>query len=400
MDEAGSNRGLGWAIVVAAALAVAGQAVGVYFLLSAGGEDEAASQPAPRPTPVPTAAPVHEGDPAPASPPPPSPIPAVPSPVSPSPESPFEAGALSPLERAQLLITRAEIGVRRRPDGRLVHGQDLRGARRLLDLALEDFPNLPPALGLMTEVELAESGAGTALPWARRAVEASPDDARVLLLRARVLIDLEQDPQAASDLERAWQLSEQLSGESRGLARGWILAFRARGLLQDGHFEEALRTLQQARAESPVPLAMVDLLVGFALHQGPDALRDHPRARSFYTRALRLDGRLADAWFYRGVVFFDLGIPEQAAADLDRAEELAKEEPHRFPLSHLRLVRGLAHDRLQHWEPAYDDLTAYLAEAGLGDPALERVRPVLARLAKQLDRPDPFQGAGLPEDGR
>jgi len=51
------------------------------------------------------------------------------------------------------------------------------------------------------------------------------------------------------------------------------------------------------------------------------------KARDAFNKAIRLNSSNPDAYLGRGIVFDDLGKPEQALADLTKAIELAPKNP-------------------------------------------------------------------------
>ena len=388
-------------MIAAAAVAVIGQIGAVVGLMgSSEAEPEPAAAPAspsaPAPSPSPSPSPVArprrpvltEASPLPsaATTPPPEP-----SPTAPADATPDQLVALA----RQRLTWRVDAWPR--------DGQDLAPARALVERALAEDPAHLDALILRAQLEHLADGPAAAMPWARRAAREADASRRgwAQLLLARTLYALDQDAAALAAAEAAWEARAACPPELRGLVTGWVLAYRARERLNERDFGGALELLEQADQAAPAKLALVELLRGYVYHLDPER-QDLPRALAHYTAALRGDGRLADAWFYRGVAHFDRGSPEHAAADLDRAFELAQTAPHRFPLAHLHLVRGLALESLGIADAkAYDDLMAYLAEAGMGDAVIRRVRPALARLAGRLQRPDPFAGAEIPSsEGR
>lgn len=75
-----------------------------------------------------------------------------------------------------------------------------------------------------------------------------------------------------------------------------------------------------------------------------------------YTRALRLDPRLARAYLDRGILYWrELDHPRRAIQDLTTAEEL---DP---TLTEARFNRGVAYQQLREYDRALADFQAYLA---------------------------------------
>jgi predicted Zn-dependent protease len=140
-----------------------------------------------------------------------------------------------------------------------------------------------------------------------------PDDPAVIAALADAVFGMGEDDRADALYRRV------LAQHPENLNAALIVGRRA---VAEGRIEEALGFIETGALRNPESAAMQVLLARVKMATG-----DFESAREALVRAYRLAPGWAETWLAAGELGILEGLPEQAAANLDRAAEAAGDEP-------------------------------------------------------------------------
>jgi tetratricopeptide (TPR) repeat protein len=217
---------------------------------------------------------------------------------------------------------------------------------------------------------------------ADRACRKAKDDPLPHLVRGRLLSRMNDNDNARADFELVLRLAED---------RASTKSIRARALTMKAALLVAGRDYVAARADLERALdldnSLAEAYFQRALIHLKDRQRQQPRsAVNDLSEAITRKPDLADAYFYRGAAYHDLGEFEDAIRDLDRAASLRTDSNGFFYMSDLEFVRAECAYRLENWRVALESYARYQEGAGIGHKgyqrATERINECKGRLTE------------------
>jgi tetratricopeptide (TPR) repeat protein len=261
--------------------------------------------------------------------------------------------------RDELLLDLAKLHIR---------GRSFEEAERNLQEYLRAHPDTPLALGLAGEVKFREKDFQGATAYLRRMLALRPDDGIAHKLLALCYGAENRWDEALPHLNRAVTL---LPGDEE--SHYWL----GRCLLEGGHYQQAVEEFQETLRIRPDFLKAYDNL-GLCY----DRLSKYDLAIANYRRAVELDQKLGTHYIWP---YVNLGSLLNHLRRYAEAVELLKPVATWAPSSaavHYHL--GRARLGLEELDPAEADLL----KASQLDPALALPHYQLARLYKQLGKPE------------
>lgn len=265
---------------------------------------------------------------------------------------------------------------------RMAAGDWLAAVRDETTRALELSPREALAHAARAEALAGDGDHDGALDAAKRAVEAAPDDLLVLLLRARLFALAHQETWAVQDAEAA---VERAPEEPRVLVDAAVVLIAARkARAAPPPLERAIALLDKALAKEP-KLAWAHHYKGVAHGHA----RDPRAAVASLSRALELQP-IADAYFRRGCLRFDLQLYREALEDISQAEALhdpsgPPEKRGSFRAPDPWLVRGHCHYQLRSPAEALAAYERYLELAPPGAAGAPKVKQRVEELRSRRE---------------
>lgn len=278
--------------------------------------------------------------------------------------------------------------------------KDRQGALKDLDAALKLAPNLATALALRAYLRLERDHNGfllspkTTLARAKKDAEAALDLDSTQFMAYLVLAELHQEEKpptkAAAHAAKAVKASHSKSAEA--------LFVRARISVLKGDLNSATADLKRllrleqrhARAVSLLGRLLleagdveqaafhidkaleIDGKLAIAFHyRGLLNLRREPRPRlkraiEDFGRAIKLQPDLGSAYFYRGTAYYQSHQFEEAIVDMERVLEWRKKSVRnetKVSIANILYIRALSHYYLEEWDLSIQDFGDFLKAA-------------------------------------
>jgi tetratricopeptide (TPR) repeat protein len=267
-------------------------------------------------------------------------------------------------------------------------------ARKALEKSLEIAPDYMPAIERLVDLDVAEKQYGAALDRARDLIDANPNAADLLALRAKIYVAQPDLALAEADLLRAIEIDPQFEAAYLLLVQVYMDMDRQ---------EEAIAKLNAFIARrKDVPALM-------QLARMQEQRKNYPAARDAYEQLLAVSANFVPAINNLAVIYSErLGQPDRAYDLAAKARDLAPDDPHsadtlgwimfrqrdyraalpllregagKLPdLPQIQFHFGMAHYMLGQEEQARAAL-AKAVEAGMDFPEAEEARARLALLA-------------------
>jgi len=267
--------------------------------------------------------------------------------------------------------------------------------KRAVDDATRANAIRPEVLAYMALAEVAiweEDEKTKAQKYAKDAIGLDGRNPDAFILRARIRLLANTYEEADRDLERVLTLAESRPGTEEITARA--LTMRAGIRVKNKDFTAAKDLLKRA-IKLKDDLAEAHFYYAKVLHHDPKRQSgDWRKSEQEYSKAISLDGTLADAWFHRGALHIDRSRGEATIAkeweagldDLDKAEELMNSKyGSYFAAYYLDLMRGCAYFGLKEWERAKKHLTRFVEEASPGEENYAKAKKMLREIEAELE---------------
>lgn len=152
-------------------------------------------------------------------------------------------------------------------------------------------------------------------------VESSvPQEAREAVDAGQAFIAQEKYKEAAEQFERAAALLPDNMSLRKALSHAYYKA---------GEIAKSIATLEAVAAADAADTSVAPLLMNMYVEMGGRLYNDKKAAEAvaYFAKAIDLDGKRADAFYYRGLANLQLSKTAEAKADFQKVIELAPESP-------------------------------------------------------------------------